>query len=115
MSQISQPLDMLPLFAEPTPPAVKAVHDAAELEHAAFFDRVRRLVAGHYAGSGIRISMDDVHRILDRYGIKLPAGASPNIWGSFFAGWSRAKSTGTFVRSKRDGSNGNLIAEWLVT
>lgn len=107
------PLTELPLFA-PVPELVKAVHDSAETEHGAFLERVRRLVAGHWAPSGRPISMDEVHEIMDRYRITLPAGASPNILGTLLSGWSRARATGQMIRSKRLGSNGNLIRTWIL-
>lgn len=114
MSQVPQPLSMLPLFADPAPAPVRAVHDAAEAEHAAFLDRVRRLLAGHYAGSGIEVTTDHAHDLMDRYGIKPPAGASPNLLGTLFSGWDRARSTGRMVRSKRRGANGNVLICWKI-
>lgn len=114
MSQVPQPLDLLPLFAGTAPESVEIVHDAAELEHAAFFERVRRLVAGHYAGSGRAISMDEVHEIMEKFGIKLPAGASPNVLGSMLSGWSRARRAPEMIRSKRLGSKGNVLMTWTI-
>lgn len=109
------PLDALPLFAAMrAPDPVPAVHDAAELEHAAFLNRVRRILVGMYAGRGQAISTDEAWNAMDRYGVKLPAGASPNLMGSLFSGWSRARATGHVVRSKREGAHGNWIRTWVI-
>lgn len=106
------PLTELPLFAAPAP--VKAVHDRAETEHAAFLTRVRLLLAGIYARRGIAICADQVHEVMEKYRIKLPAGASPNLLGSMFSGWPRARATGQHTRSKRPGANGNLLMTWVI-
>lgn len=104
----------LPLFAAPVPDAVKAVHDHAETEHAAFLNRVRRILAGMYGGRPEPISADEAWDAMDRYRIALPAGASPNLMGSLFSGWPRARATGLTTRSKRRGANGNLLMLWLI-
>lgn len=115
MSQTGPGVAGLPLFAPAAlAPADAGPRDAAEERHAAFLERVRHLVAGHYAGTGITVTADDVHRIMDQYRIGLPEGASPNCLGTFFSGWNRARSTGHMVRSKRAGSNGNPLLQWII-
>lgn len=91
---------------------MQQVHDRFEQAEAPFLERVRRLIAGHYAGS--ECSADDAHRIMVRYGVTIPAGCSPNVMGTLFSGWDRARDTGRMIRSKRDGAGGNLIKVWLV-
>lgn len=115
MSQVGPGVAGLPLFApEPPAPSDAGPRDHAEAEHQRFLERVRRLFAGHYAGSRITVTTDDVWRIMERYRIELPAGASPNILGTFFSGWDRARSTGHMVRSKRSGANGNALVQWTI-
>lgn len=107
------PLSELPLFAPAVPAVVTAVHDRAEAAHAEFLGRVRRILLGMYAGSGTAISTDEAWSAMERYGIKLPEGASPNVLGSLFSGWERARAVG-WTRSKRLGANGNLLRTWVV-
>lgn len=104
----------LPLFAPPAnSPAVQAVHDRAEDTHADFLDRVRRTLAGMYGGSGTAVSTDEAWSAMERYGIRIPDGCSPNVLGSLFSGWSRAKPVG-WTRSKRPGANANLLRTWTI-
>lgn len=102
----------LPLFDEPAPPAVQAVHAELETREASFLERVRRLVLGHYRGS--ECTADDAHRIMARYQIGVPAGRSPNVMGTLFSGWDRAHDTGRMIQSRRDGAGGNLIKVWRI-
>lgn len=103
----------LPLFAPPAPPEVQAIHGRLEDSHARFLDRLRAIVAGCFAGSGIEISTDNAWELMAKYRVKLPEGASPNLMGSLFSGWERATAVG-WKRSKRDGAHGNLIRTWVV-
>lgn len=105
--------DVLDLFAPPATPEVREIHERLEAAHAAFLGRVRGVLAGMYGGSGIAISTDDAWRCMEGYGIKLPADASPNLMGSLFSAWSRAKPIG-WTRSKREGSHGNLLRLWEI-
>lgn len=98
------------LFA---PPEVEAIHDEMERRNGEFLERVRRLVAGHHAGTGEAISTDEVWRIMDRYGIAVPDGCSPNVLGGLFSHWSRARAKG-WTRSTRAGAHGNLLRTWIV-
>lgn len=111
----------LPLFDEPKVVARKidAVLEVEERENAAFLNRVRHLVAGHFKGQDI--TTDQVWWVMGRYGIEIPAGKSPKILGTFFRGWSRASmvldSEGKQRKrpSKRQGANGNDLGVWLIT
>lgn len=109
------PLSDLPLFAPAavTDTAVRAVHDHAEDRHAEFLDRVRRILAGMYAGSETAISTDEAWSAMERYGIRIPEGCSPNVLGSLFSGWDRAQPIG-WTRSKRPGANANLLRTWVI-
>lgn len=109
------PMTDLPLFApDRAPEPVPAVHTAAELEHAAFFDRVRRILGNMYGGTDRAISTDEAWKVMELYGIKLPAGASPNLLGTLFSGWKRARATDKVIRSKRFGAGGNMLRTWLI-
>lgn len=103
----------LPLFAPPAPDPVQAVHDAAEAEHAEFLDRVRKLLLGLFGGTELVISTDEAWHWMERYGVKLPEGASPNVLGTLFSGWNRAEPV-SWTRSKREGSHGNLLRTWRI-
>lgn len=108
------PLSELPLFAPPVESAaVQAVHDRAEDTHAEFLDRVRRILAGMYASGGYVISTDEAWAAMERYGIRIPEGCSPNVLGSLFSGWERATPVG-WTRSKRPGANANLLRTWEI-
>lgn len=115
-------LDTLPLFAPPpvSEPRVATAHDRAEVEHVAFLNRVRKILEGMFSGTDIRVTTDDVWEAMDRYGIHLPLGASPNLLGSFFSGWGRAQPVvddegkQRLQASARRGANGNLLRVWKV-
>lgn len=108
------PLNTLPLFAapEPAPAPVRAQLDRFEREESDFLMRVRRLLLGHYRGS--ECDADKAHRVMERYGVTVPAGCSPNVMGTLFSGWDRARDSGRMIRSKRPGAGGNLIKVWLI-
>ena len=105
----------LPLFAPPASehPAVKAVHDRHRSEHADWLARLRQVFARLYGGTRLPVSTDEVWLTMRRNGIELPAGASPNILGSFFSGWERAPPVG-WTRSRRAGAHANLIRTWQI-
>ena len=123
MSQVGPGVAGLPLFGAVEERPAKPVHDRHQEEHAVFFERVRGLVAGRYGGHGIRVTTDEVWDTMERYGVKLPPGASPNILGSFFSAWDMAEPVEDLIdgerrqrmqKSKRRGANGNLLRVWTV-
>lgn len=109
----------LPLFAATdTREEIKRVRVQAEVKHAEFFSRLRHLVGQMFAGQDI--TSDQVRWVMDRYGLGIPAGASPNIMGTFFTGWDRAEPVmglegkqRTRVTTRKEG-RGNDLKVWLI-
>lgn len=92
---------------------VRKIHESMEESNADWLARVRNGFAFHHAGR--EVTTDDVWTYLDAHDIALPADSSPNLLGSFFSGWDRARAADRFVRSKRKGANANLLRCWRLT
>jgi hypothetical protein len=117
------PIGELPLFAQPASPTKgkrksHAAGAAAASGHDEFLARLREAVAFYYGGTGLQITTDEVWLTMKRKKINLPAGASPNILGSFFKGWDRAVPVmGTNGQQRVTMSQrviGNFLRMWIV-
>lgn len=91
---------------------VRQIHDQLEETNAEWMSRVRAGFAFHFVGQGV--STDDLWAFMDANDNELPPGASPNLLGSFFRGWDRARPTGQMIRSKRRGAHSNVLATWRI-
>lgn len=91
---------------------VRDIHASMEESNAEWLARVRNGFAFHF--SGRTVTADDLWSYLDAHDIALPADSSPNLLGSFFSGWDRAKGTGDFIRSKRPEAHANLLRKWEI-
>lgn len=101
------------LFDTPEGSEVREIQADQEARNAAFLRHLRACVAFHWIGR--TVTTDEVWQTMEANGLEIPAGASPNLLGSFFAGWDRATATGEVRRSSRKGAHGNLLRCWVIS
>lgn len=89
---------------------VRRIHERMEETNAEWMKRVRNGFAFHFAGR--EVTTDDLWGYMEANDLRSPA--SPNLLGSFFSGWDRAKPTSQFARSNRKGAHGNLLRKWRI-
>lgn len=104
----------LPLFADPAPPGVEPIHRKMEDRAPDPMAAWRKWLRDHARAHMTPVSTDDLWRAIERGAVPpIPEGQSPNVLGSVFSGDPRGWRRTGFVRSRREGANGNLISEWL--
>lgn len=114
-------LSDLPMFADLAPPApVARVLEDVELVHGRYLRKLRAALRAEAQQHGVPMTADDAHRLMrTRPGLSMPADMNPNALGGLFRGdkdeQGRCRWTmGDFVKSTRDGADGNPIRAWRL-